>query len=438
MNRRVFVKSGALALVTVGLSPTFLRRAAFGATLRDGAASLGAARGKTLICIFQRGAADALSVVVPHGERAYYALRPSIAIARPGAPRSSGGATAAAIDLDGFFGLHPALSPLEPLYRRGLLAPIHAVGSPSATRSHFDAQDYMETATPDAKGTPDGWLNRYLATRGTCESCRPSGDATTHVTTSSPFRAVALDAQTPRILEGPAPVVAMSSLDDFTVRATGTQAERLEALYRTGAADLVHGAGSEMFDAVKMLRAADPRRYAPEHGAEYPRSQFGQRLLQIAQLIKADVGVEVAVADVGGWDTHVNQGGATGQLANRLDDFARSIAALVTDLGDRMADVVVMTMSEFGRMAHENGSGGTDHGHAGAMFVIGGPVKGGRVHGRWPGLEREQLYEGRDLALTTDFRAVFSEVAARHLRAAKLDAIFPGYDATPDARLGLL
>jgi len=417
MQRRVFLKSGALALVTLGLSPRFLRRTAFGMELR------GAARGKTLICLFQRGAADALNVVVPHGEAAYYSLRPSIAIARPGAPRSLGGQAAGAIDLDGFFGLHPALAPLEPLWDRGMLAPIHAVGSPSATRSHFDAQDYMETGTPDVKGTPDGWLNRYLATRGTCEACAPSATPTP----ASPFRAVALAAQTPRILEGPAPVVAMSGLGDFSVRATGSQVERLEALYRTGSADIVHGAGSEMFDAMKMLRAADPQRYAPRNGAEYPRSQFGQRLLQIAQLIKADLGVEIAFADVGGWDTHVNQGGAAGQLAARLDDFARAIAALVTDLGDRMADVAIVTMSEFGRMARENGNRGTDHGHAGSMFVIGGDVRGGTVHGRWPGLAPHQLHEGRDLALTTDFRAVFSEVAANHLGAQRLEGIFPGY-----------
>ena len=422
MQRRVFLKSGALALVTLGLSPSFLRRAAFGAELRR------TARGKTLICLFQRGAADALNVVVPHGEAAYYALRPSIAVARPGAPRSLGGRAAGAIDLDGFFGLHPALAPLAPLWERGMLAPVHAVGSPSATRSHFDAQDYMETGTPDVKGTADGWLNRYLATRGTCEACA----------SASPFRAVALAAQTPRILEGPAPVVAMSSLDDFTVRATGSQVERLEALYRTGSADIVHGAGSEMFDAVKLLRAADPRKYAPRNGAVYPRSQFGQRLLQIAQLIKADVGVEVAFADVGGWDTHVNQGGATGQLAQRLDDFATSIAALVTDLGDRMGDVVIVTMSEFGRMARENGNRGTDHGHAGAMFVIGGDVKGRKVHGRWPGLAPEQLYEGRDLALTTDFRAVFSEIAARHLGAERLERIFPGYGTRREEWIGVL
>ena len=413
MQRRAFVKSGALALVTMGLSPRFLRRTAFGMELP------GAAKGRTLICLFQRGAADALNVVVPHGESSYYALRPRIAIPRPSARL---GASQAAVDLDGFFGLHPSLEPLKPLWDRGLLAPIHAVGSPSTTRSHFDAQDYMESGTPDVKSTPDGWLNRYLATKGTCEECAPRGDVR-----PSPFQAVAMTEQTPRILEGSAPAVAMTSLDAFTVRTGGSSAEQIEALYRTGSSDVVHASGSEMFDAVKMLRSANPQRYQPEHGAQYPRSQFGQRLREIAQLIKANVGMEIAFADVGGWDTHVNQGGASGQLANRLGDFAQSIAALVTDLGDRMENVVILTMSEFGRMARENGTGGTDHGHAGAMFAIGGSIKGGKVHGKWPGLAREQLYEGRDLALTTDFRAVFSEIAGKHLGALKLDAVFPGY-----------
>lgn len=418
MERRAFVKSGALALVTMGLSPSFLRRTAFGMDLFN------APKGKVLICLFQRGAADALNIVVPHGERAYYAMRPSIAI-----PQPSRNAIGGAIDLDGFFGLHPALAPLKPLYDQKLLAPIHAVGSPSTTRSHFDAQDYMETGTPDNKGTTDGWLNRYLAVKGTCDECNLA---------KTPFRAVAMTPQTPRILEGPSATVAMNSLDEFTVRATGNSAERLEALYRTGSADLVHGTGAEMFDAVKMLRSANPQRYAPQNGAEYPRSQFGLRLLQIAQLIKANVGLEIAFADVGGWDTHVNQGSSTGQLALRLDDFSRSIAALVQDLGDRMDDVVIMTMSEFGRMARENGNRGTDHGHAGALFVIGGHVKGGKVHGKWPGLEQEQLYEGRDLALTTDFRSVFAEVVSDHLGAKALDRIFPGFTASPRDFLGIV
>lgn len=414
------MKSGALALVTMGLSPSFLRRTAFAQELTHGAARL-AGRGKVLVCLFQRGAADALNVVVPFGDRSYYALRPNIAVPEPGRPNG-------ALDLDGFYALHPALAPLKPLWDRGLLAPIHAVGSPSATRSHFDAQDYMETATPDVKGTRDGWLNRYLALQGTCESGCAHGAA------PSPFRAVAMTAQTPRVLDGPAPTVAMNSLAEFTVRAGGADAERrLEALYTTGSADLVHGAGAEMFEAMKVMRAADPQRYAPANGALYPASQFGQRLKQIAQLIKAGVGLEVAFADVGGWDTHVNQGGATGQLANRLGDFARSIAAFTTDLGDRMEDVVVLTMSEFGRTVRQNGTGGTDHGHAGSMFVIGGGVRGGKVHGRWPGLAPELLYEGRDLALTTDFRSVFAEVAGKHLGAQRLDRLFPGYQAS---RLG--
>jgi uncharacterized protein (DUF1501 family) len=430
MDRRVFMKSGALALVTMGLSPSFLRRTAFGGELLRGAATGGAARGKTLICLFQRGAADALNMVVPFGDRAYYDLRPNIAIGRP-----SGGSDQSAIDLDGFFGLHPALAPMKPLWDQGILAPVHAVGSPSSTRSHFDAQDYMETGTPDQKGTRDGWLNRYLALKGTCEAgC--VHDAS-HVA-PSPFRAVAMTQQTPRILEGPSPTVAMNSLQEFSVRASGPSADRLEALYRTGSTDVVHAAGGEMFEAVKILRAANPQRYLPEHGATYPNSQFGQRLRQIAQLIKADVGVEVAFADVGGWDTHVNQGAATGQLAGRFDDLARSIAALVADLGDRVADTTIMTMSEFGRTVRQNGNGGTDHGHASALFVIGGDVKGRKVHGRWPGLEPEQLYEGRDLALTTDFRTVFSEVASKHLGASRLDTLFPGFDMGKSAWLGVL
>jgi uncharacterized protein (DUF1501 family) len=428
MDRRVFMKSGALALVTMGLSPSFLRRTAFGAELVKGAARNGAARGKTLICLFQRGAADALNVVVPFGEPAYYRLRPSIAIPRP----TLGAGGAGAVDLDGFFGLHPALAPMKPLWDMGILAPVHAVGSPSSTRSHFDAQDYVETGTLDQRGTRDGWLNRYLATQGTCEA------GCAHDATPSPFRAVAMTQQTPRMLEGPAPTIAMNSLDEFTVRAAGPAADRLEALYRTGSADVVHAAGGEMFEAVKILKAADPQRYLPRNGAEYPNTQFGQRLKQIAQLIKADVGLEVAFADVGGWDTHVNQGGSTGQLAARLDDFAKSIAALVADLGDRMADVTIMTMSEFGRTVRQNGNGGTDHGHASALFVIGGDVRGRKVYGRWPGLEPEQLYEGRDLALTTDFRSVFSEVASKHLGASRLDALFPGFDASGSNWLGVI
>jgi uncharacterized protein (DUF1501 family) len=435
MNRRVFMKSGAMALATMGLNPSFLRRTVFAQDLLKGAALRGNGRGKVLVVLFQRGAADALNVVVPHGERAYYAMRPTIAI-----PRPASGAANTAIDLDGFFGLHPSLSPFKRLWDDGILAPVHAVGSPSNSRSHFDAQDYMESGTPDNKGTRDGWLNRYLAVKGTCDECKlhDATQSSAAPAKGSPFQAVAMTPQTPRILEGDSPTVAMNSIDEFTIRTNGTQAERIEALYRTGSADVVHAAGGEMFEAMKILKAANPQQYVPENSADYPRSPFGQHLKQIAQLIKADVGLEIAFADVGGWDTHVNQGGATGQLAGRLDDFSKSIAAMVQDLGNRMADVTILTMSEFGRTARQNGNAGTDHGHATSMFVIGGDVKGKKVHGKWPGLEPEQLNEGRDLALTTDFRSVFSEVSFKHLGAAKMDAVFPGFKGDQTKWLGLL
>jgi uncharacterized protein (DUF1501 family) len=425
MQRRVFMKNGALALVTMGLSPTLLRRTLFGQDLARGAASLGAARGKVLICLFQRGAADALNVVVPHGEAAYYRMRPTIAV-----PRPSLGAENGAVDLDGFFGLHPSLAPLKRFWTDGILAPVHAVGSPSNTRSHFDAQDYMESGTPDLKSTRDGWLNRYLAAKGTCAECSAasvSPESGEQRAASRLFQAVSMTQQTPRILMGPSPSIAMNSIEEFAIRANGAAAANIESAYSTGRVDVVHAAGSEMVEAMKILRSANPGQYEPRNGATYPRSQFGQRLRQIAQLIKSDVGLELAFADVGGWDTHVNQGGASGQLANRLGDFALSISALITDLGDRMADVVILTMSEFGRTARQNGSGGTDHGHAGCLFVIGGGIKGGRVHGRWPGLEHEQLNEGRDLALTTDFRSVFGEVIRKHLGASALERVFPGF-----------
>ena len=419
-----------MALATMGLNPSFLRRTVFAQDLLKGAALNGNARGKVLIVLFQRGAADALNVVVPHGEKAYYTMRPTIAI-----PQPTSGAANTALDLDGFFGLHPSLSPFKRLWDDGILATVHAVGSPSNTRSHFDAQDYMESGTPDNKGTTDGWLNRYLAVKGTCDECKLSANGKPQ---TSAFRAVSMTPQTPRILEGAAASVSMNSLDEFTIRTNGTQADRIEALYRTGSADVVHAAGGEMFEAMKILKTANPQQYTPENGADYPRSPFGNHLRQIAQLIKADVGLEVAFADVGGWDTHVNQGAATGQLAGRLDDFAKSIGALTQDLGQRMADVTILSMSEFGRTARQNGNGGTDHGHATSMFVIGGDVKGKKVYGKWPGLEPEQLNEGRDLALTTDFRSVFSEVSFKHLGAAKMEAVFPGFKGDQSQWLGIL
>jgi uncharacterized protein (DUF1501 family) len=419
-TRRAFMKSGALSLfgASLGGVPRFLVRAAH--------AQGAPARPKVLIAVFQRGAVDGLSMIVPHGDPDYYGARGSIAIARPAAGRDD-----ATVDLDGFFGFHPSLAPLKPLWDARRLAVVHACGSPDTTRSHFDAQDYMESGTPGLKSTPDGWL-----ARGVQAVPRPA---------ASPFRAVAMGPQLPRILRGEAGAVAMNAIGDFDVKAEpaamkGAVDPRrgFESMYEQGVRDLLYGTGRETFEAVKMLRAASPQRLAPANGAQYPRGRFGDSLKQIAQLVRADVGVEVAFADTGGWDTHAGQGNERGALANRLADFAQGLAALERDLGDRMEDVVVLSMSEFGRTVRENGNRGTDHGHATAMLVLGGPVRGGRVVGRWPGLKREQLFEGRDLAVTTDFRALFAEVAQRHLGVPPEASLFPGFAAKAAGHPGVL
>jgi uncharacterized protein (DUF1501 family) len=404
LTRRALLKAGACALAAVAAPPRFLARAANAAD----------ARRKVLVAVFQRGAVDGLSMVVPYGDRDYAAARASIAI-RP--PR--GGDADAAQDLDGFFALHPALEPLMPMWRTRALAVVHACGSPDRTRSHFDAQDYMESGTPGVKSTPDGWLARAVGTRAA---------------PSSPFRAVALGPTLPRILRGDAGAISLASLERFDVRASAEAAvarKGFESLYDQSVQDLLHGTGRETFEAVRMLKSANAARLAPENNAEYPRSRLGQSLRQIAQLIRSDVGLEIAFTDAEGWDTHVGQGAEQGQLANRLRDFGASLAAFVQDLGDRMGDVVILTMSEFGRTVAENGNRGTDHGHATAMLLLGGGVRGGKVYGRWPGLARERLYEGRDLAVTTDFRALFAEVAGRQLGIARPATLFPGWTGAP-------
>ncbi len=423
MNRRFFLKSGGVALASVGAAqavPSFLRRA----VLAQGIQGSGGRR-KVLIAIFQRGAVDGLNVVVPHGESSYYSLRPTLRIGPPKGAGSSAGESA--VDLDGFFGLHPSLASLKPLWDAKRLAVVHAAGSPDSTRSHFDAQDYMESATPGRKGTPDGWLNRHLQTK--------------REEKSSPFRAVSMTQNMPRALYGTAPAVAVSNLADFSIRAgaySGNVQGGFEAIYDESVNDVLGGTGRETFEAVNFLKRVNPAQYRPENGAQYPQTPFGRSLLQIAQMIKAGVGLEVAFADVGGWDTHSNQGGARGQLANLLRSFGAGLTALATDLGARMDDVVILTMSEFGRTARENGTRGTDHGHANAMFVIGGGVRGGRVYGDWPGLKASDLHEGRDLALTTDFRDVFGELAQKHLGNTNLKSLFPGYDASASKFRGLI
>jgi len=394
-NRRVFLRNSALAMVGVGSAPLWLERALY-------AADAPGPRKKILVAIFQRGAADGLNVVVPHGEKAYYTLRPTLAIPRPG-----GGADSA-IDLDGFFGLHPSLAPLKPLFDQQHLAIVDAVGSPDPTRSHFDAQDYMESGTPGLKGTADGWMNRALPP----ETGRVS-----------PMRALSLGPVLPRALAGPSPALAIQNIGDFRVR-DADNAKMFEQLYEGSTDAALRAAGKETFEAINALQAIQKQPYTPAGGAKYPGGRFGDSLRQIAQLIKAEVGVEMAFADIGGWDHHVNE---AGQLTNLLREYGQALTAFWQDMGDRMSDVVVVTMSEFGRTAHENGNRGTDHGHANCMFVMGGAVNGGKVHGKWPGMEKEQLYEGRDLALTTDFRDVLGELVGRHLGNRQAERVFPNH-----------
>ena len=399
ITRRVFLRNGALTLVGTSALPVFLTRAAMAAPTGG--------KNKRLVVIFQRGAADGLNIVVPHGESAYYSMRPSINI-----PRN------AVLDLDGLFGLHPSMSALQPLWDQRHLAIVHAAGSPDNTRSHFDAQDYMESGTPGRKATQDGWMNRALP--------RAAGKV-------SPVRAVSLGPVLPRSMRGPVPAIAMQTIDSFQVR-DAEAAMQFEKMYTAARDPMIQAAGRETFEAVALLQSVQRQQYTPASGAAYPRGRFGQSLQQIAQLIKSNVGVEMAFADIGGWDHHVNEIGprpSEGQLANLLREYGQALSAFWTDMGDRMNDVVVVTMSEFGRTAKENGNRGTDHGHANSMFVMGGAVHGGKVYGQWPGLEKEQLYEGRDLALTTDFRRVLGEAVAVHLANPQLSTVFPAFDNSP-------
>lgn len=404
-SRRLFLKSSALAMFGVGSVPTWLSRAVYAKE------ALGE-RKKILIAIFQRGAVDGLNVVVPHGEPAYYSLRPSIAIPRPD------GTEQAAIDLDGHFGLHPALRSLKPLWDKEQLAIVEAVGSPDPTRSHFDAQDYMESGTPGLKATYDGWLNRAMT---------PEAHA-------SPLRAVSLSPDLPRSLRGKNEALAVNNVNDFQVK-DARVAATFESMYGTSVDQVLNGTGRETFDAIKIMQSIQKTPYVPSNNARYPGGRLGQSLQQIARIIKADVGLEVAFTDVGGWDTHVNEVGAqahVGQLANLLRDFGDALAAFSQDMGDRMRDITVVTMSEFGRTVRENGDRGTDHGHANVMLVLGGNVHGGKVYGDWPGLEREQLYEGRDLNVTTDFRTVLSELVTKQMRNREIASVFPGFNGRRD------
>jgi uncharacterized protein (DUF1501 family) len=407
LDRRAFLKAGGVALFTLGAGPSFLERTVLAT---DSGGRIG--RRPVLVTIFQRGAMDGLMAVSPLGNEALRRARPRLHM-----DVGRGVGADALIDLDVGFGLHPALASLLPLWEDGRLGIVHCVGSPDPTRSHFDAQDYMETGTPGRKGTPDGWLNRVAGRLG--------HDAT-------PFRSVSITPALPRSLYGPTPALAVTDLRNFRVgdmgAAGGSPAGKgFEALYQEASQDLLRDTAHGTFEAVRELERLDVRKYKPSPAAQYPRSPLGKALQQIALLIKADVGLELAFAESGGWDTHVQQGTTNGSFARVARDLALSISALVTDLGTLSDNVTVMTMTEFGRTVAENGTGGTDHGHGSCLFVAGKRVVGRQVHGRFPDLKTGALYAGRDLPATTDFRSVFSEVAGKVFGIADDDALFPGW-----------
>ncbi len=421
-TRRSFLHAAGMTIGLLGTAPAWLSRAA----------AQGSPRRKTLVSIFQRGAADGLNIVVPFFEQRYYQLRPSIAIA---APRSGGVAPAApiattngivlsssillgsngnpSIDLDGRFALHPQLQSLKPLWDSGQLAIVHATGSPDTSRSHFDAQDFMESGMASTR-TNDGWLNRALP-------------ASTSV---SPLNAVALGKQLPRSLHGSRPAVAVDDLTKFQMKDHDAGA-MFEGMYAAASDGNLKTQGNDTFEATRMIDAVLKQPYQPTGNVQYVGA-FGAKLRQLAQLIKANVGVEVAFADMDGWDHHINENGSMQPLLNELGS---SLAAFCTDMGSRMADIVLVTMSEFGRTAAESGNQGTDHGHGGMMMVLGGAVNGGKVYGKWPGLQPEQLFEGRDLAVTTDYRDVLGELVRDHM-GGKPEAVFPGFSV--GAPMGLV
>ena len=410
VTRRSFIKSGGLALFGIGIGgvPPFMTRAAGAEKI-----ILPYKKKKILVCIFQRGAMDGLMAVTPFTDKYLEAARPDLFLS---AAKNAKGASL--IDLDGRFGLHPSMKAFEPFFTEKRLAIVHGIGSPNSTRSHFDAQDYMESGTPFSKGTSSGWLNRAAGLLG--------HDA-------SPFQAVSLTSSLPRSFYGEHPALAISNLSDFSLQTKGNPsaknmaAKSFEDLYDLTTSDLLKQTGKESFDAIKMLEKINPKGYKPSNNVSYPLSPLGKSLKQIAQLIKSDVGLEVAFAESTGWDTHFNQGSVNGQFARNVEDLSNSMVAFWNDLGALQDDVTVMTMTEFGRTVKQNGTRGTDHGRGSCNFILGNDIMGGMVHGRVDQLAIENLEDGRDLAVTTDFRAVFSEVADRHLNINNDKLLFPDW-----------
>lgn len=404
LSRRLLLQSGGMALFGVGAGAGFLDRIAHAANP--------AQQDRVLVVVFLRGAMDGLMAVQPLDDQLLRAARPALAL------RASGGVKPL-LDLGNGFGLHPGFESMLPLWQAGQLAVVHGCGSPNPTRSHFDAQDYMETAVPWRKGD-DGWLNRLSRAGGFQDSL---------------FAAVAVAGRAPRSLQGPAQSLVIQDLERFRLGHSAGDGKALEALYRESDDGLFRSRGRDLFDGLRLLQAEEVAAYRAEAGRSYPRSQLGQSLMQIAFLLRKGVGLRVGFAESTGWDTHVRQGREEGQFAQRAADLATSLAAFWTDLGDLRERVTVLTMTEFGRTVAENGNGGTDHGHGSCLFALGTTVHGGRMHGTLPELAVENLFAGRDLPVTTDFRAVLADVADKVFDVRDDAFLFPGWEGTPSSLL---
>jgi uncharacterized protein (DUF1501 family) len=441
-SRRAILKGGSLiaAALGTGLIPAFAERA-----LADEAAAGASAKKKTFCFLFLRGALDGLHVVHPYGEPRLAQLRPDLALPAPGSTKKSA-VLEPLLDLGvPGFGLHSAMSPLMPMWKDGSLALVHAVGSSDGTRSHFDAQNMLELGTPGRTDTPHGWLARALdgdrlhANHLDTNDWRPNDS----LAATRTLPAVSLSAQLPRSLQGAPGALAFASVDQLRLRPLagarvgeqGRQRSRaaFEAMYAQSSDDALAAEGRETFQALQLLEHKVGRDgIPPADGVHYPGGPLGNAMKQLAQLIKADVGLRVGCADAGGWDTHLGQPGA---LDRNLRDLAQAMAAFHQDLGARAEDVVLIAATEFGRTVRQNGAAGTDHGHGSVAFVLGGGVNGGKLHGRWPGLADDQLYEGRDLAVTTDLRAILLAGAKSQLGPLDPARVFPGFNAAPFAGL---
>jgi uncharacterized protein (DUF1501 family) len=422
ISRRLFLKKTGCAAIALGFTPFFVERA-IAETIGGGTK-----RRKVFVLIIQRGAMDGLSMLPPIGEPEYYALRSSIALQRTG--------DMPVIPIDSHFGMNPEMKALRPLWDEGTLAFIPQSGSPNPSRSHFDAQDFFETGTPGEKNTADGFLNRALLEMG---SSQAQG--------RSPLRAVAMQPSMPRVLQGSYPAISMESLKDFDLKdlnKSGAQKEyqNFSDMYQQAVDHVFRGVGTEVFESLKTVslvrEAGGAHDHDPGKDSLYPKAQIGKRLSEIATLIKADVGLEIAVTDMGGWDTHINQGNGKGQLADRLRELSEAIAAFRKDLGAKFEDVCIATVTEFGRTVKENGTRGTDHGHGSVMMVAGGAVRGKRILGNWRSLKHENLFEGRDLPVTTDSRDVLSEILHRHCGVQDLAKVFPAFSFNPGRFPGVL